>query len=76
MDEVYERREQTGAKHYILRRYLQALAFKVLRFWDVTYVDGFSGPWKSNTKDFSDTSFMIALEVLKDAQKVIFEQEG
>lgn len=76
MDEVYQRREQTAAKHYILRRYLQALAFKVLRFWDITYVDGFSGPWKSNTQDYSDTSFKIALEVLKDAQKVIFEQEG
>lgn len=76
MDEVYQRREQTAAKHYILRRYLQALAFKVLRFWDIAYVDGFSGPWKSNTQDYSDTSFKIALEVLKDAQKVIFEQEG
>ncbi len=75
MDEVYQRREQTAAKHYILRRYLQAFAFKVLRDWDITYVDGFSGPWKCNTQDFSDTSFMIALEVLKDAQKVIFEQE-
>ena len=76
MDVVYQRREQTAAKHYILRRYLQALAFKVLRHWEVTYVDGFSGPWKSNAENFSDTSFMIALEVLKDAQKVIFEQEG
>jgi three-Cys-motif partner protein len=76
VDEVYARREQTLAKHYILRRYLQALAFKVLRFWDITYIDGFSGPWKSNTEDYSDTSFMIAMEVLKDAQRVIFEQEG
>lgn len=78
MEEVYERREQTAAKHYILRRYLQALAFKVLPggFWDIAYVDGFSGPWKSNTQDFSDTSFKIALEVLKDAQNVIFGQEG
>lgn len=76
MDEVYQRREQTAAKHYILRRYLQALAFKVLPHWEVTYVDGFSGPWKSNTADFSDTSFMIALQVLKDAQNVIFERDG
>lgn len=76
MDEAYERREQTRAKHFLLRGYLQRLAFKVLWFTDVTYVDGFSGPWKSNTADYSDTSFKIAIDVLKDAQKVIFEQRG
>jgi len=73
---TYVNREQTSTKHFILRRYLQALVFKVLRDWDVTYVDGFSGPWKSKTSDFSDTSFMIAIEVLKDAQKKIFDQTG
>jgi hypothetical protein len=31
----YFGREQTKAKHFILRRYLQALAFKVLRFKDI-----------------------------------------
>jgi len=40
----YSGREQTKAKHFILKRYLQALAFKVLTFSDVTYIDGFSGP--------------------------------
>jgi three-Cys-motif partner protein len=72
--DTYTDREQTKAKHYILRHYLQALAFKVLRNWDIAYVDGFSGPWKSNTPDFSDTSFMIAIGVLKDAQRVVREQ--
>lgn len=72
----YAGREQTQAKHFILRRYLQALAFKVLRHWDVTYVDGFSGPWKAEREDYSDTSFMIAINVLKDAQKLIKEQTG
>lgn len=73
---AYIDREQTQAKHYILRRYLQELAFKVLHGWDITYVDGFSGPWESQEKDFSDTSFMIAIAVLKDAQNRIFEQTG
>jgi three-Cys-motif partner protein len=51
------------------------LAYKVLRGgWDIAYVDGFSGPWKPETADFSDTSFMIALEVLKEAQRIIYEQ--
>jgi hypothetical protein len=46
----YLNREQTKAKHFILRRYLQALVFKVLRYFDVAYVDGFSGPWETKTK--------------------------
>ncbi len=66
--DVYSGREQTKAKHFILRTYLQALAFKVLNFSDVTYVDGFSGPWETRTESFVDSSFMIALDVLKDAQ--------
>lgn len=68
MIDPYSGREQTKAKHFILRRYLQALAFKILNFSDITYVDGFSGPWKSQTEDFSDSSFMIAISVLRDAQ--------
>lgn len=67
--DLYAGREQTQAKHFILRKYLQALAFKVLHYWDITYVDGFSGPWKAECGDYSDTSFMIAINVLKDAQK-------
>jgi three-Cys-motif partner protein len=67
--ELYFGREQTKAKHFILKRYLQALAFKVLHFSDVTYVDGFSGPWETRQDDFADSSFMIAIDTLKDAQK-------
>jgi three-Cys-motif partner protein len=73
---TYIDREQTQAKHFILRRYLQELAFKVLHGWDITYIDGFSGPWQSKTDDFSDTSFMIAIEVLKDAQARIVADTG
>lgn len=72
----YQTRVQTQAKHFILRRYLQELAFKVLRGWDIAYIDGFSGPWKSETEDFSDTSFMIAIGVLKDAQRLVRVQTG
>jgi three-Cys-motif partner protein len=72
----YSGREQTKAKHFILKHYLQALAFKVLRFYDLTYVDGFSGPWGTKTDDFRDSSFRIALSVLQDAQQKILEQTG
>ena len=76
MTDPYSDREQTKAKHFILRRYLQALAFKVLRFYNITYVDGFSGPWKTKTEDFLDSSFMIAINVLRDAQQKIQLQTG
>ena len=72
--DAYSGREQTKAKHFILKRYLQALAFKVLTFSDITYVDGFSGPWETKTEDFSDSSFMIAISVLLDAQNQILER--
>lgn len=74
--DTYAYREQTQAKHFILRGYLQELAFKVLRHWDITYVDGFSGPWKSKKDDLSDTSFMIAISVLKEARRIVEEQTG
>lgn len=76
MDDPYVGREQTKAKHFILRGYLQELAFKVLNHWDITYVDGFSGPWKSQADNFRDTSFMIAIEVLQDAQRKILQRTG
>lgn len=76
MSDTYFGREQTQTKHYILRSYLQALAFKVLHFSDITYVDGFSGPWETRTSDFSDSSFMIAIRVLKDAQSRVQEITG
>ncbi len=75
-DNPYLGREQTEAKHYLLKRYLQALAFKVLTFSDITYVDGFSGPWECRTETFADSSFMIAIEVLKDAQAKTVDGRG
>lgn len=76
MIDPYSGREQTKAKHFILKSYLQALAFKVLTFSNVAYVDGFSGPWETKTQNFSDSSFMIAISALKDAQKQIQERTG
>lgn len=74
--DAYTGREQTKAKHFILRHYLEALAYKVLRFSDIAYVDGFSGPWETRTEDFSDSSFMIAIDVLQAAQRKISQQLG
>lgn len=71
----YANREQTQAKHFILKGYLEGLAFKVLTFSDLTFVDGFCGPWETKTEDFSDSSFMIAIKVLKNAQKIVYERD-
>lgn len=76
MSDPYIGREQTKAKHFILKHYLQALAFKLLAFSDLAYIDGFSGPWETQAEDFSDSSFMIAISVLKDAQEKIAKQRG
>jgi protein gp37 len=50
VSDPYSDREQTKAKHFILKHYLQELAFKVLTFSDITYVDGFSGPWETRRR--------------------------
>ena len=55
---------------------MQTLAFKLLQggYPDLVYIDGFSGPWKSRLADFGDTSFMIAIAALKDAQEKLRAQ--
>lgn len=73
VSDPYEGREQSETKHFILRHYLYALAYKVLSgsgSWRaLTFVDGFSGPWSTQTEDFSDTSFMIALDALAKVER-------
>ncbi|WP_297490372.1 three-Cys-motif partner protein TcmP [Acidocella sp.] len=67
---AYAGREQAYVKHYFLDSYLQSLVFKVASSYDhIVYVDGFSGPWQSGGENFNDTSFGIALNVLRSAKK-------
>lgn len=77
MSNPYDGREQTQAKHFILRHYLEALAMKLLTggYSSLSYIDGFSGPWESQAEDFADTSFKIALSVLSDVARH-FRREG
>lgn len=75
-DQLYERREQTQVKHYILRHYLERFAHIVLSHWaSITYVDGFAGPWNARSPDFRDSSFSIALEELRKAKET-YRQKG
>lgn len=70
MDEfLYEGREQSGVKHLILQQYLLRFALIIGRKWQsITYVDCFSGPWKSQSESYEDTSFAIALQQLREAK--------
>jgi three-Cys-motif partner protein len=69
MVDPYFQREQTRTKHFILKSYLEKLVYKLFQggHRSLTYVDGFSGPWEAKTETFSDTSFMIAIDVLRTA---------
>lgn len=67
--EHYRGREPAFIKHYFLKQYVERLAFKLASAFDeVVYVDGFSGPWKSGTENYEDTSFGIALQCLTSAR--------
>lgn len=67
--EHYVGREQTLIKHLVLRKYLERFGHIIGFDWDsITYVDGFSGPWKIQSDDLSDTSFSIALRELRKAR--------
>lgn len=71
-EHLYEGREQSLVKHLILRRYLQRFAFIIGSRWNsITYVDCFSGPWKSRSDEFADTSFAIAINELRHARDAL-----
>lgn len=76
-DVLYEGREQSLVKHLILRRYLRRFAFIIGSHWSsITYVDCFSGPWRSRSDQFADTSFGIAIHELRSARDALRENQG
>lgn len=73
----YIGREQTFAKHVFFESYLETLGYHILYGRnELVYVDGFSGPWKSNNDSYSDTSFAIALKKLAEVKKSAEEAFG
>lgn len=65
--EWYKGREQTFVKHFFLERYLEKVAYVTLAgggWSEFTYVDAFSGPWRSASDEFKDTSVFLALTKL------------
>jgi len=69
----YQNREQTYVKHLFLDSYLDRVAHVTLAKpsgWnEFTYIDGFSGPWKTQSEDFNDTSVHIALSKLRQVRQ-------
>lgn len=73
MENAYAGREQTRAKHQILKNYLKPFAMKIFRFSDsLDFIDGFSGPWENrDLENFSDTSIGISLSTLSDVAEAL-----
>jgi len=68
----YAGREQSWVKHLILERYLEKLAYKILSTrTDFVYVDGFSGPWSARSESYTDTSFGIAIRLLRQVRETL-----
>lgn len=66
----YEGREQALVKHTFLDTYMPAQIPKDVSWADeFTYIDLFAGPWQSNSGDYSDTSFGIALRRMTEAKE-------
>lgn len=73
--DYYKGREQTYAKHFFLERYLERVAYNIGSFAGrFVYVDGFSGPWRSEGDDYQDTSFFIALDQLRKVKDSLHER--
>jgi three-Cys-motif partner protein len=71
----YEGREQAYVKHCLLEEYLPEWAFKVGSKWDsLVYVDGFAGPWQTTDPGYADSSFGLAINVLRHCQSGLYDQ--
>ena len=70
MNEEYTDREQSGLKHFALHKDLEAATRIIGSSWNgFSFVDCCAGPWNSRSSDYSDTSFGIAVEVLKKSSQ-------
>lgn len=61
-------RGQALVKHTFLDRYIRDQLYKVGHFGTFAYVDLFAGPWQARSADYSDTSFGIALQRMREAK--------
>jgi three-Cys-motif partner protein len=65
----YDGREQALVKHTFLDTYMPDQIPKIVSWADeFTYIDLFAGPWQSQSGDYADTSFGIALRRMTEAK--------
>ena len=77
LPEAYKGREQTYVKHIFLENYIERVAYNILSFRDdFVFIDGFSGPWKSNDESLEDTSFGRATSKLVKIQHGLSERNN
>jgi three-Cys-motif partner protein len=72
----YKGREQTYLKHLVLENYLERLSWIIgfgSEYGKICYVDGFSGPWKSGSENYEDTSIRISLDILSKTKSGLQE---
>ena len=68
--EFYRNRGQTYLKHFFLERYLERVLYVTGSAWpDFVFVDGFSGPWRSIDEKYEDTSFVIAINKIRQVRE-------
>lgn len=67
----YSDREQSQIKHFALGLYLNVAARILGKSRDIAYIDCCAGPWKSQTPDYRDTSFGVALHALHQAREFL-----
>ena len=73
---LYKGKEQTYLKHLVLENYLERLSWIIgfgSDYGKICYVDGFSGPWKSGSEDYADTSIRISLDILAKTKSSLQE---
>jgi len=73
----YKGKEQTYLKHLVLENYLERLSWIIgfgSDYGKICYVDGFSGPWKSGSEDYGDTSIRISLDILAKTKSGLQER--
>ena len=65
----YAGREQTYVKHFVLETYLERVAWIIFSFRpDFVYVDGFSGPWKSENERKPFNELKAAIDSINDVE--------
>jgi three-Cys-motif partner protein len=70
----YVDREQSQIKHLALAKYLDVAARIIGQSRDIAYIDCCAGPWGSQTPDYSDTSFGVAIDALRKAREFLLSQ--